>query len=349
MHTPVQKWTAPDYLRDDFPLPDLVAEASRVTAEHFSAFDEKIGASRRRIRLFAPLYVANICVNHCRYCGFQHDNSIPRVHLTHKEVSRELDILQRRGFRNILIVAGENPQKCTPEYFAQISEEMVRRGLSPSVEIAPQTVEGYRVLAEAGCRAITLFQETYDPELYKTYHPRGPKASFSWRHGTYERAWEAGFNFFGFGFLLGLAPPREELMWMVAQAKNLTERFPLTGISFSLPRIRVAPLGFQPPFPVSDELFIRFYCALRLLFPHAELVLSTRETEEMRNTLYRSCITYTSAGSQTAPGGYYAEETGEFSGEQFPITDNRTAPEVAQWLEKQGIWADYEAAAPVNE
>lgn len=347
MHTPYQpsiipKAAAPDYLRDDYPLAELVAEAARVTAEHFSVFDEKSQARRRRVRFFAPLYVANLCVNHCRYCGFQHDNRIARVHLTHEEISRELDILERRGFKNILIVAGENPQLCTPEYFARISEEIVRRGMSPSVEIAPQTVEGYRTLTDAGCRAVTLFQETYDSELYKIYHPRGPKSSFSWRYETYARAGEGGFDFFGFGFLLGLAPPREELLRMVAQAKSLQERFPLTGISFSLPRIRVAPLGFQPPHPVSDELFVRFYCTLRMLFPEAELVLSTRETEEMRNTLYHSCITYTSAGSQTAPGGYHAEETGEFSGEQFPITDNRTITEVAAWLESQGMVVEFE-------
>lgn len=330
-----------EYLRDDFPLAELLESATRLTKTRFSVFDRESKSICRRVRLFVPLYVANICVNHCRYCGFQCENEIPRVHLSPEEVFAELDILQGRGFRNILLVAAENPRKCTPSYFAQIITEMKIRGLNPAVEIAPQTVEGYRELAAAGCRSITLFQETYDKEFYRNYHPHGPKSSFSWRYETYSRAGEAGFDFFGFGILLGLAPPREELMRMVAQAREIKERFPVAGISFSLPRIRVAPHGFQPPFPVSDELFIRLYATLRMLFPDAELVLSTRETPEMRNRLYQSCITYTSAGSQTAPGGYLAEETGNFSGEQFPVTDHRSAAEVAGWLAEQGMVAEF--------
>ena len=321
----------PEFLRDDFPLSELLESATRLTEQQF----------RRRVKLFAPLYVSNICVNHCRYCGFQHENEIPRVHLSPEAVFAELDILESRGFRNILLVAAENPRECTPAYFAQIITEMKRRGMNPSVEIAPQTVAGYRELVTAGCRSITMFQETYDQELYAEYHPRGPKSTFSWRYETYSRAAEAGFDFFGFGILLGLAPPREELVRMAAQAREIKERFPCAGISFSLPRVRVAPHGFQPPFPISDELFTRLYATLRMLFPEAELVLSTRETPEMRNRLYRSCITYTSAGSQTAPGGYLAEETGNFSGEQFPVTDQRTAAEVAAWLAGEGMVGEF--------
>ncbi|MDO4551419.1 MAG: radical SAM protein [Planctomycetia bacterium] len=330
-----------EYLHADFPLSELLERANQQTLAHFSTFDQKTQSIRRRIRLFAPLYVGNFCVNHCRYCGFQHDHTIERIHLTQEEVRQELDVLERRGFKNILVVAGENPQKCTPEYFAEICREIIRRGMNPSVEIAPQTINGYRILTENGCRSITLFQETYDPELYKNYHPRGPKSSFTWRYETYTRAGTAGFDFFGFGFLLGLAPPLEEMERMITQAKKLQAEFPLTGISFSLPRIRTAPLGFHPPYPVSDDLFIRMYCALRLIFPEAELVLSTRETEEMRNLLYKTCITYTSAGSQTAPGGYHAEETGYFSGEQFPTTDNRSVSQIIQWLNSENIIADF--------
>lgn len=328
-----------DFLRDDFPLEEMEEMARHKTLENFPSYPdtEKQTAKKHRIRLFAPLYVANLCVNHCRYCGFQHDQEILRRHLSFSEIQRELDVLQQRQFRQILLVAGENPKLCTTDYFCEIIREIRRREMVPAVEIAPQTTESYAAMAKAGNHSITLFQETYEEEKYRFYHPKGPKSSFNWRIATYDRAGEGGFRFFGFGFLLGLAEPKEELRRMMRQAWYLSEKFPLDGISFSLPRIRVAPNGFQPPYPVDDALFIRFYTILRILFPQAELVLSTRETEEMRNRLYHTCITYTSAGSHTDPGGYYAESTGQFSGEQFPITDHRSAKDLTHWLTEHGF------------
>ncbi|MDO4585302.1 MAG: radical SAM protein [Planctomycetia bacterium] len=326
-----------EFLREDFPLEELLEMARQKTREHFPPATEKKSAEKHRIKLFAPLYLANICVNHCRYCGFQHNQKILRRHLTFPETCLELDVLQQRKFRQILLVAGENPKLCTTDYFCEIIREIRRREMVPAVEIAPQTTESYAAMAEAGNRSITLFQETYDEEKYRLYHPQGPKSSFDWRIATYDRAGEGGFRFFGFGILLGLAEPRAELRRMMRQAWYLSEKFPLDGISFSLPRIRVAPNGFQPPYPVDDTLFIRFYAILRRMFPRAELVLSTRETVEMRNRLYESCITYTSAGSHTDPGGYYAESTGQFSGEQFPITDHRSVEDLTQWLTTRGF------------
>ncbi|MDO4575039.1 MAG: radical SAM protein [Planctomycetia bacterium] len=326
-----------DWLRADFPLEELVTLARKKTEEHFSVADPVTGEKRRRMRLFAPLYAANICMNGCRYCGFQKTRDIQRRHLSFEEVCLELDVLEQRKFKNILLLTGEDPLHCTTDYYCQILREMVRRGMSPAVEIPPQKVSSYAAMAEAGCRAITLFQETYDEKLYPTYHPIGPKSSFDWRIATYDRAGEGGFDFFGFGMLLGLADPVAELKRMMRQACYLRDRYQPVGMSFSLPRIRQAPGNFQTEWNVEDDLFIRMYCALRLVFPKSELVLSTRETVALRNQLYHSCITYTSAGSHTDPGGYYAEKTGKFSGAQFPITDHRTKEQLEEWLRHDGL------------
>lgn len=332
--------SARHHLCSDFPLETLMEKAQKLTAEHFHH------GTQRQICLFAPLYLGNICVNRCKYCGFQNGNPISRRHLTHEEAMREVDILQRYGFHHILLVAGENPKLCTPEYFSDIIREITARGMESKIEIAPQTKDGYSKIANAGCKSLTMFQETYDAQLYGNYHPSGPKANFLWRLGTFSRAAEAGINVLGLGFLLGLADPVDELLRMMRHARWLTDYYPGTSLTFSLPRIRVAPHGFQPPFPVNDDLFIRMYCTLRLAFPDAHLVLSTRENPELRNLLVKTCITLMSAGSQTAPGGYYEEEQARksgiahFSGEQFPITDSRSWDDIMKWLSQHHFYVE---------
>jgi len=286
--------------------------------------------------LYAPLYLSSYCTNYCTYCGFRRPNPIDRRHLSLEEALDEAAILQGRGFRHVLLVGGDEPRLTTPEYYAAIIRALVARGIDPAIEIAPQPTDAYAELVEAGTCGITLYQETYDEELYALYHPRGTKASFHWRLEGVERAAEAGIGRMGLGILLGLADPRDDLLAMMRHAQYLHGRFPDRRLAFSLPRIYEAPQGFQTPYPVDDETFVRMYCALRIAFPDAELVLSTREPAELRNRLARICITQMSAGSRTVPGGY--EEAAEnHCGQQFPISDHRTPAEVAGWLREAGF------------
>src|SRR5208282_5966667 len=196
---------------------------------------------------------------------------------------------------------------------------------------------GYSQLRAAGTLGVTLYQETYDPERYSIYHPKGTKAWYDWRLEGPERAAEAGIRRIGLGILLGLGDPREELGALIAHGRYLIERFPDLGLSLSLPRIHDAPAGFSALHRVDDDTFIRLYCALRLAIPCANLVLSTREPAHLRNRLARTCITQMSAGSSTAPGGYQEHDRDGASREQFPVVDQRSTEEVVRHLTDDGF------------
>jgi 2-iminoacetate synthase len=189
---------------------------------------------------------------------------------------------------------------------------------------------------------VTLYQETYDEQLYAKYHVRGPKASYHWRLEGHDRAAEAGFMRLGLGILLGLADPSTDLLAMMRHGFYLAARFPDRTLAFSLPRIHEAPEDFHIPHPVSDDQLVRFYAVLRVVFPEAVLVLSTRESAELRNRLARICITQMSAGSSTSPGGYQGEDDG--AGEQFPVADERSPDEVADWLRREGFQVCWSAS-----
>lgn len=319
------------------PLSELTNRAFELTRLHFGSDPSNRSAAldRWRMVVYAPLYVSNQCINYCTYCGFRYPLEIARRHLSCEQALDQARWLRDRGFRHLLVVGGDFPQLTTTGYYAEILRAMVAEGLVPAVEIAPQSTESYAELVQAGARGVTLYQETYDPIRYREYHLRGPKASYAWRLEALDRAAEAGMSRLGLGVLIGLADPYRDIPIMMRHAAYLMDRFPDRTFAFSLPRIHEAPDGFQVPFPIDDQQLIRWYCALRIAFPHAQLVLSTREAAELRNQLADLCITQMSAGSSTAPGGYQDDLPN--TGEQFPVTDQRSAAEVAGWLEQSGF------------
>jgi 2-iminoacetate synthase len=328
------------------PLDQLVDRATKLTLEEFGPSNKSdfVGPVRQRVLLYAPLYVSSECINHCRYCGFRYPQEIARKHLSVDEAASQMRILRDRGFRHLLVVGGDFPSRTTTDFYAEILRVLVRGGIEPAIEIAPQSTQSYAELVDAGACGLTLYQETYNQELYARYHIRGPKSSYHRRLESHDRAAEAGMQRLGLGILLGLADARDDLVAMMRHAAYLKNRFPDRTLAFSLPRIHEAPEEFEIPYPVSDDQLIRLYCALRLAFPEAELVLSTREPVELRSRLARICITQMSAGSSTAPGGY--QMNGEDLGEQFPVIDDRSPSEVAAWLEAEGLrvcWSIEEA------
>jgi len=309
--------------------------AAYLTAQNFGRDVE--GERKRRMLLYAPVYLSSFCNNRCAYCGFRGPLTIERKCLQPQEAFREAEILRDRGFRHILLVAGDCPAVTTTEYYVKIVRELSRRGFSLAVEIAPQSTSVYAQIEEAGVNAVTLYQETYDEGLYGLYHPGGSKSLFDWRLEAMDRVAEAGIGRMGFGVLVGLAAPRRELLAMMRHADYVSRRFPDRTIAFSLPRIREAPEGFSIPFPVDDEMFVRMYCALRIAFPKAELVLSTRELSGLRDRLAGICITQLSAGSCTSPGGYAAQAGGCFADEQFPVVDDRSPDKIVKILRDSGF------------
>ncbi len=256
------------------------------------------------IRLFAPLYLSNECINNCKYCGFSRDNPILRVTLSIEEVLREARALKASGFRNVLLVAGEHPKFVSGGYLRECIQALHGELPGISLELGPMETEEYRPLVEAGADGLVVYQETYDREVYTEMHTAGPKRNFDWRLETPERAYAAGFRRLGIGALYGLADWRREALAVAAHADYLLRNCWKAQLTISLPRLRPCAGEFEPLTHVSDRELAQLLCAFRLMFPDVGLVLSTREPAKLRDGLIPLGVTLMSAGSHTEPGGY---------------------------------------------
>ena len=323
------------------------------------------------IRLFAPLYLSNECINNCQYCGFSRDNPILRVTLSLEEVRREARALQEQGFRNVLLVAGEHPKFVSRAYLENCVRALHEEIPSVSLEVGPLETADYQPLVGAGADGLVVYQETYDRDVYAQMHTAGPKRNFDWRLETPERAYAAGFRRLGISPLYGLADWRYEAISVAAHAAYLLRNCWKAQLTISLPRLRPCAGEFQPLTPMSDRDLAQLICAFRIMFPDAGLVLSTREPSRLRDGLIPLGITLMSAGSHTEPGGYTgagreklhqtvrgrivelgasewaAGENGRQATGQFDVADERTAGEVAELIRKLGyepVWKDWDAA-----
>ena len=328
----------------------------------------------KTIRLFAPLYLSNECINNCSYCGFSRDNAILRVTLSIEDVVREARALKEQGFRNLLLVAGEHPKFVSNGYLADCTRALHAEVPSLSHEVGPMETDEYRPLVEAGAEGLVVYQETYDREIYAQMHTAGPKRNFDWRLETPERAYHAGFRRLGIGALYGLSDWRMEAISVAAHAAYLLKNCWKAQVTISLPRVRPCAGEFEPLTHISDRELVQLVCAFRLFLPDVGLVLSTREPAKLRDGLIPLGITMISAGSHTEPGGYtgagkdkiHRTEKGRIvelaSGAsewaavperatnatgQFEIADQRSALEMSDLLKRLGyepVWKDWDAA-----
>jgi 2-iminoacetate synthase len=329
------------------------------------------------IRLFAPLYLSNECINNCKYCGFSRDNPILRVTLSVDEVRREADALHGQGFRNLLLVAGEHPKFVSNNYLRDCVAALHSDWPGVSLEVGPMETKEYRPLVAAGADGLVVYQETYDRAVYDAMHTAGPKRNFDWRLETPERAYAAGFRRLGIAALYGLADWRCEALCVAAHADYLLRNCWKAQITISLPRIRPCAGEFQPLTHMTDRELAQLVVAFRLMFPDVGLVLSTREMPKLRDGLIPLGITMISAGSHTEPGGYtgagkekihhtergrivelasgateWATTNGHATNAtgQFEIADDRSAEEVAELIRRLGyepVWKDWDAALTV--
>lgn len=308
----------------------------------------------RVIRLFAPLYLSNECVNICQYCGFSRNNPIPRITLSVDQVLREAQLIASRGFRSLLLVAGEHPKFVSNGYVEELIGRLVPILPSIALELGPLETDAYLPLVAAGAEGLVVYQETYHEPTYRELHVAGPKKRFNWRMDTPERAYAAGFRRLGIGALYGLYDWRFEALAVAAHALHLHRACWKAQLNISLPRMRPAAGGYTPKYQMSDCELVQTIAALRLLLPHAGLVLSTREASTLRDGLIRVGITTMSAGSSTEPGGYsnHFDETtwtpnSDQPGEQFHIADERPPEKVAAMIRRQGyepVWKDFDQA-----
>ncbi|UCG59624.1 MAG: 2-iminoacetate synthase ThiH [Phycisphaerales bacterium] len=324
----------------------LVSPAAEDYVEQMAQQSQRLTIQRfgRTIRLYAPLYLSNYCVNSCQYCGFNRDSKFDRVRLTIEQALAEADVIASEGFSDILLVSSEDRESMTMEYFTELAARLRGKFSFIAAEVYQMTSDEYATLFAAGIEGVTLYQETYNRDTYSRYHTGGPKSDYDMRLRGPDDMARAGMREIGLGVLLGLANWRLEALALAEHAHYLIRRYWQSHVSFSFPRLRPAPQVDTVKFKhlLSDRELVQMILALRLCFADAGLVLSTREPAGLRDHLVRLGITKLSAGSRTNPGGYSGRGKAT---EQFRVDDSRTPAQVASMLRKQGlepIWKDWD-------
>ena len=294
-----------------------------------------------RIVMFAPLYLSNYCVNGCLYCPYHAKNRhIPRKKLTQDEIRAEVIALQDMGHKRLALEAGEDPVHNPLEYILesihtiysiQHKNGAIRR---VNVNIAATTVENYKKLKEAGIGTYILFQETYHKKSYDRLHPTGPKSNYAYHTEAHDRAMEGGIDDVGLGVLFGLELYRYEFAGLLMHAEHLEAVFGVGPHTISVPRVCPAddidPGEFDNG--ISDEIFEKIVACIRVAVPYTGMIISTRESQKVREKVLELGISQISGGSRTSVGGYAEEEAEDESSAQFDVADHRTLDQVVKWL-----------------
>ncbi|HEY0137907.1 MAG TPA: 2-iminoacetate synthase ThiH [Nannocystis sp.] len=320
-------------------LPALTGLSQALAVRHFG----------KAIRLFAPLYLSNECVNVCTYCGFSRTNDIPRITITVERAVQEVTLLRARGIASLLLVAGEHPKFVSDGYVEAVIRALLPVMPEVSIEIGPLETPAYVPIVEAGCAGLVVYQETYHEPTYRAVHTAGPKKRYHWRLDAPERGHAAGFRRLGIGALYGLHDFRHEALSLAAHADHLRRACPGVQLAISVPRLRPAAGEFQPDprFMIGDPEFLQLICALRMFIPDADIIVSTRESADLRDDMVSIGVTTMSAGASTEPGGYSDFDQDAWTparaqpGEQFHIADERPPQAVAEMIRRRGylpIW-----------
>lgn len=294
-----------------------------------------------RIVMFAPLYLSNYCVNGCVYCPYHAKNKhIARKKLTQEEIVKEVMALQDMGHKRLALEAGEDPVNNPIEYILECIKTIysiqhkngaIRR---VNVNIAATTVEEYRMLKEAGIGTYILFQETYHKESYEQLHPTGPKHNYAYHTEAMDRAMEGGIDDVGLGVLFGLERYAYEFAGLLMHAEHLEAVHGVGPHTISVPRVKHAddidPDAFDNG--IDDEIFAKIIACIRIAVPYTGMIISTRESKEVRERALHLGVSQISGGSKTSVGGYCEEEPEDENSEQFDVSDKRTLDEVVHWL-----------------
>ena len=335
--------------RNRLSMPEV---AVLLNAEDPQAVNEIMEAAHRlkqevygdRIVIFAPLYIGNKCVNNCAYCGFRASNrhAIRRT-LTDQEIEAEVRALERVGQKRLILVYGEHPMydaeyiahTVRTTYATQQDADQIRR---VNINAAPFDVEGFRTIKEAGIGTYQIFQETYDPEVYKRYHLAGRKTDYAYRLTAMDRAMEAGIDDVGLGVLCGLGDWRFEVMALIRHTNHLEACYGVGPHTISFPRIqRASDLSLEGLNLIGDDEFVRLVAILRLAVPYTGLILTAREPATLRDRLIRYGVSQIDAGTRLEIGGYAeAEREQDLHKEQFELRDGRSLEEVVESLADAG-------------
>ncbi len=313
-------------------LNEMAIKANNLTKKRFG----------KTIQMYVPLYVSNYCTNYCVYCGFSCHNQIVRKKLTPEQVLEEIAVLKDWGFRHLLLVSGEAEKLTGVDYYEEITRTVQPHFSQLSLEVQPLDTDEYARLAKAGITYVCVYQETYNRQVYPSFHPRGKKSDFRYRLETPDRCAQGGIRKIGIGALLGLQNWRTDSFFTALHLSYLEKRYWQGKYSISLPRLRPHVGTFMPEDPINDKQMAQLIMAYRLFDPEVDISLSTRESAAFRDMAMRIGVTTMSAASSTEPGGY-ATHNEEL--EQFSINDSRNVEEMAEAIRKQGyepVWKDWD-------
>ena len=299
-----------------------------------------------RIVMFAPLYLSNYCVNGCVYCPYHYKNKhIARKKLTQEEIRKEVIALQDMGHKRLALEAGEDPVNNPIEYILECIDTIynikhkngaIRR---VNVNIAATTVENYRKLKDAGIGTYILFQETYHKKTYEELHPTGPKSNYAYHTEAMDRAMEGGIDDVGLGVLFGLNMYRYDFVGLLMHAEHLEAAQGVGPHTISVPRICPADdidvNEFSNAIPA--EIFEKIVALIRIAVPYTGMIISTRESQRVREKVLQLGVSQISGGSRTSVGGYAEPEPEEENSAQFDISDHRSLDEIVNWLTEMGF------------
>ena len=327
----------------------LQAEDEKDLKEIYSlACEIKKDIYGKRVVVFAPLYVSDYCVNNCVYCGYKRDNKFNRRRLTMDEVAQEVKILEQMGHKRLALELGEDPVNAPIDYVLECLDTIYKTQNNNgeirrvNVNIAATTVENYKLLKEKGIGTYILFQETYHKPTYDKMHPKSLKGDYNYHLTAFDRAMEAGIDDVGAGVLFGLADPRFEVLGLMMHNAHLEEKFGVGFHTISVPRLQPANGVSLENYPhlLDDKMFKKIVAILRIAVPFTGLILSTRETPEMRKELLKYGVSQISAGSSTGVGGYKEREEGK-EVKQFKTNDERSPIEILKELLSDGYIPSY--------
>ena len=328
---------------DDFMA--LVSPAAEPYLERMAQLSRHYTLERfgNTISMYIPMYVSNACTNACVYCGFNHANPLERVTLTMEQVKAECKAIRKLSpFENLLIVSGEFPALNGVEYLEKVLHTARPYFHSLTIEVMPMRQTYYERLVKAGLNGVVCFQETYNEENYKRYHPRGMKSIFEWRVNGFDRMGKAGVHKIGMGVLIGLEDWRTDVTMLAMHLQYLRKTYWRTRYSVNFPRLCPAEGGYKPNVVMTDRQLAQLTFAFRIFDHDVDISYSTRESDSFRRNMMKLGVTSMSAGSRTDPGGYASASD---SLEQFKITDDRTPAEVAAEIRADGyepVWKDWD-------
>ena len=314
-------------------LEEIAQKAQKETRKHFG----------NSVAIFTPLYIANYCENYCVYCGFNCHNKIKRAQLNAEEIEKEMQAIAETGLEEVLILTGESPNKSSVEYIGEACKIAKKYFKLIGLEVYPMDSKDYAYLHECGADFVTVFQETYNSDKYKTLHLGGRKRIFPYRLNAQERAIMGGMRGVGFAALLGLDDFRKDALATGMHAYLLQKKYPHAEIAFSCPRLRpIINNDKINPKDVHEPQLLQIICAYRIFMPFASITISTRECERFRDNIIQIAATKISAGVNVGIGGHSQEE--EKGDEQFEISDGRSVDEIYQMIEdigRQPVMTDY--------